>query len=184
MAKWTFVPGHTAAEFSARHMMVTSIRGHFKDVRGSLVFDPDDLTKSSTDVTIDTRSLWTGETARDAHLRSPDFLDVERFPEITFRGDRVTVLSENEYELGGELTIKGVTRPTMLQVRYLGKWRTPWVEDGVNKGLRTRAGFVATTEINRHDFGITWSATIENGGLVVGNTVTITIDVEAVSDGD
>jgi polyisoprenoid-binding protein YceI len=184
MAKWTFIPGHTAAEFSARHMMITDIRGHFKDVRGSLVFDPGDLTHASTEVTIDARSLWTGEAVRDAHLRSADFLDVERFPEIIFRGDQLTALSENEYDLGGELTIRGVTRPTTLHVRYLGKWRIPWLEDGVNKGLRTRGGFVATTEINRQDFGITWSATIEKGGLVVGNTVAITIDVEAVSDSE
>lgn len=163
-------------------MMVTNIRGHFKDVRGSMTFDPDDPVQSSTEVTIDTRSLWTGEAARDAHLRSVDFLDVERYPEITFRGDQVTVFSENEYAVAGELTIRGITRPTMLQVRYLGEWRTPWVEDGVNKGIRTRAGFVATAAINRQDFGITWSAIIEKGGLVVGNAVTIAIDVEAVSD--
>src|SRR5437667_21588 len=85
MAKWTFEPGHTAAGFTARHMMVTNVRGHFKDVHGSLVFDPEDPTKSSTEVTIDARKIWTGEPARDEHLRSADFLDVEKFPEITFR---------------------------------------------------------------------------------------------------
>ena len=134
MAKWTFEPGHTAAGFTARHMMVTNVRGHFKDVHGSLVFDPEDPTKSSTEVTIDARKIWTGEPARDEHLRSADFLDVENFPEITFRGQQVTLVGEHDYQVTGDLTIRGVTRPAVLDVRYLGEWQTPWWEDGVNKG--------------------------------------------------
>ena len=180
MAKWTFEPGHTAAEFCARHMMVTNIRGHFKDVHGSLVFDPEDLTKSSTEVTIDARKIWTGEPERDDHLRSADFLDVEHFPEITFRGNQVTLLGQHEYQVMGELTIRGVTRPATLDVRYLGHWQTPWWEDGVNKGPKTRAGFVATTKINRQDFGVSWNAIMDKGGIVVSNTVAITIDAEAI----
>jgi polyisoprenoid-binding protein YceI len=148
MAKWTFEPGHTAAGFTARHMMVTNVRGHFKDVHGSLVFDPKDPTKSSTEVTIDARKIWTGEPARDEHLRSADFLDVENFPEITFRGQEVILVGENDYQVTGDLTIRGVTRPAVLDVRYLGQWQTPWWEDGVDKGPKTRAGFVATTKIN------------------------------------
>jgi polyisoprenoid-binding protein YceI len=180
MAKWTFEPGHTAAEFCARHMMVTNVRGHFKDVHGSLVFDPEDPTKSSTEVTIDARKIWTGEPARDAHLRSADFLDVENFPEITFRGNQVTLIGENDYQVTGDLTIRGTTRPATLDVHYLGRWQTPWWEDGVDKGPRTRAGFVAKTEINRQDFGVSWNDTMDKGGIVVSNTLEITIDAEAI----
>ena len=188
MAKWTFEPGHTAAGFTARHMMVTNVRGHFKDVHGSLVFDPEDPTKSSTEVTIDARKIWTGEPMRDDHLRSADFLDVEHFPEITFRGNEVTLVGENDYQVTGELTIRGVTRPAVLDVRYLGEWQTPWWEEEggqwVDRGPKLRAGFVATTEINRHDFGVSWNDTMDRAGVVAGDRVSITIDVEAVWESD
>jgi polyisoprenoid-binding protein YceI len=161
-------------------MMVTNVRGHFKDVHGSLVFDAAEPAKSSTEVTIDARKIWTGEPARDNHLRSADFLDVEHFPEITFSGNQMTLLSEHEYQVTGDLTIRGVTRPATLDVRYLGEWQTPWWEDGVDKGPKTRAGFVAKTSINRHDFGVSWNDTMDRGGIVVSNTVDITIDAEAI----
>ena len=134
MAKWTFEPGHTAAEFSARHMMVTHVRGHFKDVHGSLNFDPKNPAAASVEVTIDARKIWTGEPARDEHLRSADFLDAENFPEITFRGHEVVVIGEVDYRVTGELTIRGTTKPVTLDVHYLGQWQTPWWEDGVDKG--------------------------------------------------
>ena len=180
MAKWTFEPGHTAAEFSARHMMVTHVRGHFKDVHGSLNFDPKDPAASSVEVTIDARKIWTGEPARDAHLRSADFLDAENFPEITFRGREVVVIGEVDYRVTGELTIRGKTNPATLDIHYLGQWLTPWWEDGVDKGPKIRAGFVAKTSINRQDFGVSWNDTMDKGGIVVGNTVEITIDAEAI----
>ena len=116
MAKWFFEPGHTAAEFCARHMMVTCVRGHFKDVHGTLDFDPENPSATSVAVTIDARGLWTGEPARDDHLRSADFLDVENYPTITFRGKGVELVGANEGKLGGELTIRGVTRPVTLDV--------------------------------------------------------------------
>lgn len=165
-------------------MMVTNVRGHFKDVHGSLVFDPGDPTKSSAEVTIDARKIWTGEPARDGHLRSADFLDVEHFPEITFRSNQVSLLGEHEYQVMGELTIRGVTRQATLDVRYLGHWQTSWWEDGVNKGPKSRAGFVATTTINRQDFGVAWNDIIDRDGIVVSNTVAIKIDVEAIREGD
>lgn len=183
MAKWTFEPGHTAAEFCARHMMVTEVRGHFKNVRGTLVFDPDQTRDVSVEVTIDAASLWTGELERDAHLRSADFLDVVRHPQITYRGTQVERLGCNEYVLTGELTIRGATRKVPLRVHYLGQWQTPWWENGIDKGPKTRAGFVATTEINRHDFGVSWNAPLDKGGVVVGSAVRITIDAEAILEG-
>jgi len=180
MSKWTFEPGHTAAEFCVRHMMVTYVRGHFKDVHGTLDFDPENPGASSVEIEIDSKGIWTGEPQRDAHLRSPDFLDVERFPKITFGENTVEVLGPNDYRLTGDLTIRGVTRQATLLVHYLGQWQTPWWEDGVDKGPRIRAGFVAKTTINRQDFGVSWNGTLDKGGIVVGDIVEITIDAEAI----
>jgi polyisoprenoid-binding protein YceI len=182
MAKWFFEPGHTAAEFRARHMMVTWVRGHFKNIHGTLEYDPANPSASSVEATIDARGIWTGEPDRDAHLRSADFLDVEHCPTIAFKADEVEPVSEHEYMLTGDLTIRGVTQRITLNVRYLGQWQTPWWEDGVDKGPKTRAGFVATTTINRHDFGVSWNGTLDRGGLVVSNNVHITIDVEAIRE--
>ena len=183
MARWFFEPGHTAAEFRARHMMVTWVRGHFKDVHGKLQFDPENPAAASVEVTIDASKIWTGEPARDKHLMSADFLDVENHPTITFRGSEVELCGADEAKLRGELTIRGVTRPVTLDVHSLGQWQTPWWEDGVNKGPKTRAGFSATTRINRHDFGVNWNDVLDRGGIVVGNEVDITIDAEAILEG-
>jgi len=180
MAKWFFEPGHTSAEFSARHMMVTYVRGHFKNIRGSLSFDPANPSDASVEVTIDAAGLWTGEPDRDAHLRSADFLDVSNHPIITFKGNQVEIIGENEGTLTGDLTIRGITRSVPLRVRFLGRWQTPWWEDGRDQGPKTRAGFTATASINRHEFGVSWNAPLDNGGVVGGNLVEITIDAEAI----
>ena len=180
MAEWFFEPGHTAAEFCARHMMVTHVRGHFKNVQGTLVFDPQNPCESRVQVRIDAKSIWTGEPERDAHLRSADFLDVEHHPEITFTGDKVELVGDHDYVLLGQLTIRGISRDVSLKVSYLGQWATPWWEGGVDKGPKTRAGFLAQTLINRHDFGVTWNSALDKGGFVVGNEVQITIDAEAI----
>ncbi len=182
MPKWTFEPGHTAAEFRARHMMVTWVRGHFKNIHGTLEFEPENPSESSVEAVIDAKGIWTGEPERDTHLRSADFLDVERYPEIRFRGREVELLGERDGKVTGELTIRGVTRRVTLEVRWLGSWQTPWWEDGVDKGPKTRVGFVATTRINRHDFGVSWNSALDKGGIVVGNDVDITLDAEAILD--
>ncbi len=188
MARWTFEPGHTAAEFRARHMMVTYVRGAFKNVHGTLEFDPESLRLTSVEAVIDATGIWTGEPQRDAHLRSADFLDVENFPQITFKGGDVDVSGAHDFVLTGELTIRGVTRSIPLTVSYLGQWQTPWWEEEegewVDKGPRLRAGFVATTEINRHDFGVSWNDTMDRAGVVVGDILSITIDVEAIWESD
>jgi len=181
MAKWTFEPGHTAAEFCVRHMMVTYVRGHFKNVHGTLDFDPAQPEASSVvEVVLDATTLWTGDPARDAHLRSSDFLDVEKHPRITFRSHGVELIGEHDYQVTGDLTIRGVTRQVRLDVRYLGQWQTPWWENGVDKGPKTRAGFMATVAINRHAFGVSWNSRLEKSGIVVGDIVEITIDAEAI----
>lgn len=121
-----------------------------------------------------------GEPDRDAHLRSADFLDVEHHPAITYSGDQVQVMGAHDYLVRGQLTIRGVSRDVALKVRSLGQWVTPWWEDGVEKGPKTRAGFYAETQINRHDFGVDWNSELDRGGVVVGSTVEITIDAEAI----
>jgi polyisoprenoid-binding protein YceI len=180
MAKWFFEPGHTSAEFCARHMMVTYVRGHFKNIKGNLVFDPLDPTNAFVEVTIDAAGIWTGEPDRDAHLRSADFLDVANHPIITFKGKHVEIIGENDATITGDLTIRGITRSVPLRVRFLGCWQTPWWENGVDKGPKTRAGFTAKTRIDRHQFGVNWNAPLDKGGVVVGNLVEITIDAEAI----
>ncbi len=177
---WEFEPGHTAAEFRCRHMMVTWVRGHFKTVHGTLEFDPEEPAAASVTAEIDAGLAWTGEADRDAHLRSADFLDAEHHPKILFRSTRVDVLGANEFCVWGDLTIRGTTRPAKMDVRYLGQWETPYWEDGVDKGPMVRAGFAATTVINRRDFGVSWNAALDRGGLVVGDDVYIEIDVEAL----
>ena len=176
MSRWIFEPGHTAAEFCVKHMMVTYVRGHFKNVHGTLEFDPDSPAGSRVEAVIDTRGLWSGEPDRDAHLKSPDFLDVGRFPILS----RVRSVSERRPRLSREITFRGITRPIELQVQYLGQWKTPWWEDGMEKGPKTRAGFLATTQFNRHDFGVSWNNALDQGGFIVGDDVAVTIDAEAI----
>jgi polyisoprenoid-binding protein YceI len=180
VAKWVFEPGHTAAEFSVRHMMVTNVRGHFKNVHGWLEFDPENPRNSPVEVTIQAGAIWTGENDRDAHLRSSDFLDTPNHGVITFHSTKVDLVGGHDYQVRGDLTIRGITRVVVLNVEYLGQWQTPWWEDGVDKGPKTRAGFVARTTINRREFGVSWNAALESGGVVVGDLVEITIDAEAI----
>lgn len=184
MPKWIFEPGHTAAEFSARHMMVTWVRGHFKDVHGALEFDPERPAGASVEAVIDARKLWTGEPDRDAHLKSADFLDVENHPQITFRSTGVEQTGARDFWVTGDLTIRGVTRQVTLEAAYLGQWGTPFFVGDVDKGPVTRAGFVAQTVINRHDFGVSWNSALDRGGLAVGDHVRITIDAEAILERD
>jgi len=180
VAKWILEPGHTAAEFCARHMMVTWVRGNFKNIQGTLFFDPANPGATSVEVTVDANGIWSGEPDRDAHLRSADFLDAENHSQILFKGSEVELIGANDATLIGALTIRGVTRRVMLSVRYLGQWQTPWWEGGFDRGPKTRAGFIATTTINRLDFGVSWNAPLEKHGVIVGNTVEITIDAEAI----
>ena len=182
MAKWTFEPGHTAAEFSVRHMMVTWVRGSFRDVHGTLDFDRDNPLGGSVEIEIDAGGLWSGESDRDAHLKGEDFLDVENQPRITYRGTTREVIGESRFRVAGDLTLRGVTKPVELDVTWLGQWNTPWWEDGEDKGPRVRAGFTARAEIDRTDFGVSWNGSLDRGGVVVGNRVFITVDAEAVED--
>jgi polyisoprenoid-binding protein YceI len=184
MATWVFEPGHTAAEFRARHMMVSWVRGHFKDVHGSLEFDPDYPAQLSIEATLQANKLWTGEPQRDDHLRSGDFLDAAKHPTITFKSTGSKCVGANDYEVAGDLTIRGVSRPVVLEMHYLGKWRTPYWTDAGEVGPVTRVGFVGEARINRHDFQVSWNGQLENKGVVVSDEVFITVDVEALLETD
>jgi polyisoprenoid-binding protein YceI len=184
LASWTFEPGHTEAGFRARHMMVTWVHGLFKDVHGKLYLDWDQPLTASFSGKIDAAELWTGQPERDAHLRSADFFDVENYPLITFAGRLVERTGDISFKAQADLTIRGTTRPVLMDVSYLGQWKTPfWVGDE-NKGLLTRVGFEAKTRINRHDFNVSWQDEIPGGGVVVSNEIDVILDVEAILDAD
>ena len=170
---WNIDPVHTMAEFKVRHMMITNVKGHFTGVTGVLTLDEQDITKSHVEASIDAASINTREADRDTHLKSADFLDVEKFPKLTFTSTRVTSTGEGELQVEGDLTIHGVTRKVVFTV----EGPTP---PGKDPWGNTRIGLTATTKINRKDFGLTWNAALETGGILVGDEVTITFDVEAI----
>jgi polyisoprenoid-binding protein YceI len=184
MTTWILEPGHTEAEFRVRHMMVTWVRGLFKDIHGQLELDWDRCLDATFEGEIDATGIWTGEAARDAHLRSADFFDVENHPKITFRGRFSERTAETAFKGDVELTIRGVTRTVPLDIAYIGGWTTPWWEDGENKGNMRRIGFEATARIDRHDFGVSWQDELPGGGLVVGNEIDLTLDIEAINVDD
>jgi polyisoprenoid-binding protein YceI len=179
MPKWIFEPGHTAAEFSVRHMMVTWVRGHFKDIHGSLEFDPDKPASLSLEATISAAGLWTGEPQRDGHLRSGDFLDVPQHPTIRFISTQTERIGGSDFRLTGDLTIRGVSRPLTFPLHYLGRWKTPY-----NDARVTRLGFTGEALLNRLDFGVSWNSPMEDAGHVVGNDVLVTLDVEAILESE
>jgi polyisoprenoid-binding protein YceI len=180
METWIFEPGHTEAEFRARHMMVTWVRGLFKNIHGRIEFSWDSCLDTRFEGVIDAAGVWTGEPARDEHLRSADFFDVENHPEITFAGRFTERSGATTFQGEVDLTLRGVTRTVPLDVRYLGEWKTPfWVGDE-NKGELRRVGFEAFARINRHDFGVSWQDEIPGGGVVVSNEIELVLDVEAI----
>jgi polyisoprenoid-binding protein YceI len=180
MSTWIFEPGHTEAEFRARHMMVTWVRGLFKDIHGTLEFEWERCLDASFEGEIDASALWTGEPARDEHLRSADFFDVENHPKITFAGRFTERTGAATFQGVVDLTIRDVTQTVPLDVHYLGEWKTPfWVGDE-NRGELHRIGFEAGARINRHDFGVSWQDHIPGGGVVVSNEIDLNLDVEAI----
>jgi polyisoprenoid-binding protein YceI len=167
---WALDPAHTVAAFSARHMMVTKVRGRFERLSGEILVGdrPED---SRVDVTIDAASITTDNTQRDEHLRSPDFLDVERYPSITFRSTSVEQTGPTSLTITGDLTIKDVTKPVVLAAQYEGIEKAPWGS--------TVAGFSARAEIDREAWGMTWNQALETGGVLVGKKVVLEIEAEA-----
>jgi polyisoprenoid-binding protein YceI len=168
---WQIDPSHTTIEFAAKHMMFTTVKGRFTGVEGLIVADEADPAASSVRVTIDAASLDSRDERRDGHLRSADFLDVENHPRITFTSTRVEPVAADRLKVHGDLTIRGITRPVILDTTYHGTGATPFGS--------TVAGFTAETQINRKDFGLTWNVALETGGVLVGETVKISLEVQA-----
>lgn len=171
-ATWTLDPAHSSAQFSVRHLMVSNVRGEFGKVAGTVQGDQTAPTAAVVEATIDAASINTREAKRDEHLRSAEFLDVGKHPTIAFKSKKVEAAGEGKFKVTGDLTLHGVTKEVVLDVSDV----TPPIKDPFGK---TRAGATASTRISRKDFGITWSKTMDNGGLVVGDEIAITIDVEA-----
>lgn len=173
---WQIDTSHSQVEFTVRHMMISKARGRFEQFSGTVEGDEQHPAGAKIDVTIDVNSLNTRDARRDGHLKSPDFFDAEKYPTITFRSKRVEPVNDRYATLIGDLTIRDVTKEVALNVEYAGKAKSPWGT--------TSAGFSATTTINRKDFGLVYNQTLETGGVLVGEDVSIEIDVELVEQPD
>jgi polyisoprenoid-binding protein YceI len=169
---WQIDPTHVNVEFAVRHLMISTVKGRFSDVRGTVTLNGDDLRTAAVDVTIGVESIDTREAQRDAHLRSADFFDVARYPTLTFKSRRVDAAGPGRFRVIGDLTIHGVTREVGLEVEEEGRGRDPWGNQ--------RAGFSARATISRKQFGLTWNQLLETGGVAVGDEVRIVVDVELV----
>ncbi len=164
---------HSSAQFIARHMMISNVRGGFGKVQGTVAYDPENLAASTVDVVIDASTVSTLEPARDTHLKSPDFLDVEKYPSITFKSKAITPGGDGGLRLKGDLTIHGVTKEVILKVEG------PSAE-GKDPYGNTRVGASATTQIKRSAFGLTWNAALETGGILVGDDLRIELEVSLI----
>ncbi|MBX6389704.1 MAG: YceI family protein [Frankia sp.] len=171
---WTIDAAHSRLGFSTKHAMVTTVRGHFKEFEGTLYLDGASPEKSTANVTIQAASFDSGVADRDAHVRGADFLDVENYPTLTFVSTGVSQ-DDDEYEMTGDLTIRGATRPVTLKLEFEGSSQDPFGN--------TRAGFTGTTTISRKDFGLTWNAVLETGGVLVSDKIKIQLDVSAIKTG-
>jgi polyisoprenoid-binding protein YceI len=171
---WEVDPAHTESSFTVKHLMLSNVRGQFGKTTGTIQQDDKDITKSSAQITIDATTVDTRVAQRDVHLKSADFFDVEKFPTITFKSTKITKGEGNTLKAEGQLTVHGVTRPVVLAVEY-----TP----ETLAGGKTRRALTATTKINRKDFGLNWNKAIEAGGVMVGDDVTIHVEMELVKQG-
>ncbi len=168
--QWQIDAAHSNVEFAVRHLMISSVKGRFGDIAGGVTVDPTDPASASVEVTLQTASIDTRQEQRDAHLRSADFFDATKWPAITFRGNRVEGDTDSEFQLYGDLTIRDVTRPIVLEVTKEGEGSDPWGN--------FRTAFSAKTKIDRRDFGLTYNQVLETGGVLVGDEIKISVDVE------
>jgi polyisoprenoid-binding protein YceI len=168
---WKLDPSHTTVEFSAKHMMITTVKGRITDVTGTIYVDEKNPQNSSVEATLKAATLDTRTEQRDQHLRSADFLHVEKFPEIKFRSTRIQG-DKDSFKLTGDLTIREVTKPITLDVEFEGQTKDPWGGE--------RIGFSATGKIDRREFGLLWNQALEAGGVLVGNDVKISLEAQAV----
>ena len=171
ISRWNLDPAHSQVEFGVRHMMISTVKGSFDELEGEVELNGDDFAQSRVSVEIDASSIDTGNEDRDQHLRSEDFLDVDEFPALSFRSTKVEG-TEDSFRLPGDLTIRGETREVVLKGKLLGGGTDPWGNE--------RLAFRAQTTVNRKDFGLTWNQALEAGGVLVGDEVEITLEVQAV----
>jgi polyisoprenoid-binding protein YceI len=171
---WNIDPAHSVAEFKVKHMMISNVKGQFAKVTGTLTLDESDLINSRVEALIEAASIETRDAQRDAHLKSADFFDVEKFPTLSFKSAHISHGRDGELAVEGDLTIRGVTRKVLF---FAVEGPTPPVKDPWGN---TRVAVSATTKINRKDFGLTWNTALETGGILVGDEATITLDVEFV----
>ena len=170
---WQIDPAHSSAQFSVRHLAISTVRGAFSKVTGTVLLDESDITKSTVDVSIDVATVDTREPDRDTDLRSDHFFNVAQYPTMTFKSKKVVQVSPGKLKVTGDLTIRGVTKEVVLDVDGpTAPVKDPWGNQ--------RAAINATTKINRQDYGVKWNATMDNGGVVVGDEISITLDVEMV----
>ncbi|MBC1936578.1 polyisoprenoid-binding protein [Listeria grandensis] len=169
--KWNVDPAHSSIEFQVKHMMVSKVKGVFKDFSADLSLDPEDLTTASLSFTVDVASIDTRQEARDGHLKSPDFFDVENHPSITFKSTKIEADGGNEYKVTGDLTIRTITKPITLNVEYEGTSKDPMSGNMV-------AGFEGTGKFNRKDFELNYNAVLETGGVLIGDEVKLNIQIE------
>ena len=169
---WTIDPAHSVVEFAVKHLMVSTFKGHFRSLEGTVHLDEDNPANSSVAASIDVASVDTQTPDRDAHLRSDDFFNAERYPKMTFRSTRVERVDGTNWKVTGELTIRDVTKEVVLDTEYEGRIVDPWGNE--------RIGFTARTELSRKEFGVRWNAAIETGGVVVGDKVRISLNIEIV----
>jgi polyisoprenoid-binding protein YceI len=172
MAKWIIDEDHSVARFSIRHFMIANVVGLFSRLRGLILFDPPDPTRLSVEAEVEVQSLTTGHAERDEHLLSPDYFNVAKHPKILFKSTRVESIKENHFQLSGELTMVGITKPITLEADHLGPVKSPF-------SGKTCIGFSAVGKINREDYGMTWNEAMEGGGVVMGKEVKVEIDLEA-----
>jgi polyisoprenoid-binding protein YceI len=169
---WVVDPSHSLVEFSVKHMMIATVKGRFGAIQGVVRGDPSDLTTAEIEMTVDAASIDTREPQRDQHLRSADFFDVERFPQLRFRSKRIQRQGDGAYRLAGDLTIRDVTREVQFDLTFEGRGKDPWGNE--------RAAFAAETRLDRRDFGLTWNTPLETGGILVGNDVRVSVQLETV----
>ena len=169
---WAIDSAHSAGDFAVKHMMISTVRGHFKITEGQIVINEENHTASSVSATIDPKSLNTREEKRDAHLQSGDFFEAEKYPTITFQSTRVEKVSDTDWKVFGNLTFHGMTKEVTLNVEEGGEIKDPYGKQ--------RRGFTAETTINRSDWGVTYNAALEAGGVMVSDKVKITLDISAV----
>jgi polyisoprenoid-binding protein YceI len=170
---WNLDPVHSVAEFKVKHMMISNVKGQFTRIKGVLNLDETDVTNSRVEASIEAASINTRDEQRDAHLKSADFFDVEKFPALSFKSTRVTRVADGELAVAGDLTIHGVTRNMVFNVEGpTAAAKDPWGN--------IRRGLSATAKINRKDFGLTWNSALEAGGLLVGDEITITLELQFV----